>query len=46
MVRKIWAQYKIYMTLDKKGELFYSADGKKKQTCDLEGPNHGCSGAD
>ena len=34
------------MDLDPKGELFYNADGKKKRTCDLEGPDHGCSGAD
>ena len=34
------------MALDKKGGLFYNADGKKKRTCDLKGPDHGCSGAD
>ena len=26
--------------------MFYNADGTKKRTCDLEGPDHGCSGAD
>ena len=26
--------------------MFYNADGKKKRTCDLKGPDHGCSGAD
>jgi len=46
MVRKIWTQHKKYMDLDPKGELFYDADGKKKRTCDLEGPDHGCSGSD
>ena len=46
MVSKIWMQHKKYMRLDKKGDLFYEADGKKKRTCDLEGPDHGCSGAD
>ena len=45
-VRKKWTQHKIYMQLDKKGPLFYEEDGKKKRTCDLEGPDHGCSGAD
>ena len=34
------------MAFNKKGELFYNADDKKKQTCDLEGPDQGCSGAD
>ena len=24
----------------------YNADGKKELTCDLDGPDHGCSGAD
>ena len=46
MARKIWSQHKIYMALDKKGPLFYNANGKKRQTCDLDGPDHGCSGAD
>ena len=46
MVRKIWTQHKIYMALDKKGPLFYNANGKKRQTCDLDGPDRGCSGAD
>ena len=46
MVSKIWMQHKKYKGLDKKGDLFYDADGKKKRTCDLEGPDHGCSGAD
>ena len=46
MVTKIWTQHKIYMALDKKGPLFYNANGKKRQTCDLDGPDHGCSGAD
>ena len=26
--------------------MFYDKDGKKKQACGLEGPDHGCSGAD
>ena len=26
--------------------LFYNPDGTKKRTCDLNGPDHGCSGAD
>ena len=46
MVNKIWTQHKVYMALDTKGPLFYEADGTKKRTCDLEGPDHGCSGAD
>ena len=46
MVSSIWTQHQKYMRRDKKGELFYDADGKKKRNCDLEGPDHGCSGAD
>ena len=38
--------HKLYMQLEKKGKLFYEPDGKKKRTCDLNGPDHGCSGAD
>ena len=45
-VRNIWNQHKIYMALDKKGEFFYNADGKKKRTCNLKGSDQGCSGAD
>ena len=45
-VNKIWTQHKTYMALDKKGLLFYNSDGTKKRTCDLNGPDHGCSGAD
>ena len=46
MVNKIWAQHRKYMALDKTGSLFYDENGKKRRTCDLEGPDHGCSGAD
>ena len=46
VARKIWTQHKKYIDLDPKSELFYDADSKKKCTCDLEGPDHGCSGAD
>ena len=46
MVTMIWTQHKIYMALDKKGLLFYNTDGKKKRSCDLDGPDHGCSGAE
>ena len=45
-VSRIWTQHKLYMALDTEGPLFYNPDGKKKRTCDLEGPDHGCSGAD
>jgi len=45
-VDKIWTQHKVYMALDTNGPLFCNLDGTKKQTCDLDGPDHGCSGAD
>ena len=45
-VNKIWTQHKLYMALDTEGLLFYNPDGTKKRTCDLNGPDHGCSGAD
>ena len=45
-VNRIWAQHRKYMALDRTGPLFYDKDGKKRRTCDLEGPDHGCSGAD
>ena len=32
--------------MDKTGSLFYDKNGKKRRTCDLEGPDHGCSGTD
>ena len=44
-VHRIWIQHKKYMALQRDGDLFYE-DGKKKNTCNLEGPDHGCSGAD
>ena len=34
------------MRLDKKGDRLYEAYGKKKRTCNLDGPDRGCSGAD
>ena len=46
MASKVCTQHKNYMILDKKGGLFCNTDGKKKQTCDLEDPDHGCSDAD
>ena len=45
-VTRIWNQHKLYMALDQNGALFYNEDGTKKRTCDLNGPDHGCSGAD
>ena len=45
-VDKIWTQHKLYMALNTKGPLFFDLDGTKKRTCDLHGPDHGCSGAD
>ena len=45
-VNRIWNQHKLYMALDQNGPLFYNEDGTKKRTCDLNGPDHGCSGAD
>ena len=34
------------MALNQNGPLFYDGDGTKKRTCDLNGPDHGCYGAD
>jgi hypothetical protein len=45
-VNKIWTQHKLYMALDTNGLLFFDLDGTKKRTCNLHGPDHGCSGAD
>ena len=36
----------MYMALDKKESLFYNKNGTKKRTCNQDGPDHSCSGAD